>query len=152
MLLTIASAAGHSHAAEPPTSKPELAVLSAALTGLVTPSRPERRMAGTFALKRHGTAVGLTISTAAGTGGGYEASIDMGTPDCGGQIWGPVQAVSSTELVLSHAGDSGGDACRVHLRFDGTYESVAISEEGSSCSTFHGAQCEFGGTLLRHSK
>lgn len=98
---------------------------------------------GTFEHKEDGYEQGVEVRAAAGGFiGDFSTASNRG---CGGGVKMKGRATSPSTVVFSKTED--GQVCRIIARYAAGFRSVALKEEG--CTMWHGASCEFQGTLKR---
>lgn len=78
----------------------------------------------------------------------FAASFSTGISGCGGGVGMNGRAHSASEILFTKKDDSGG-LCRITVKFSPNFRSVKVSEDG--CLYWHGASCDFEGTLKRTS-
>lgn len=76
----------------------------------------------------------------------FAGSFYTGMSGCAGEVEMIGRAVSSTEILFTKKDEAGG-TCRIRVKFDENYRSARMSEDG--CMFWHGASCDFEGTLKR---
>ena len=79
----------------------------------------------------------------------FAASFSTGISGCGGGVGMNGRALSTSEILFTKK-DEGGGLCRITVRFSPDFRSAKVSEDG--CLYWHGASCDFEGTLKRTSK
>lgn len=99
--------------------------------------------AGTFEHKQDGYEQGARVKV---SGGGYTGNFSTATNrGCGGEVTMKGRATGPSTVVFSKADD--GQVCRITARYGAGFRTVDIEEDG--CTMWHGASCEFQGTLKR---
>ncbi|MFF9549421.1 hypothetical protein [Methylobacterium fujisawaense] len=120
-----------------------LAALALLVSTAAQAAGPGSQAAGTFEHKEDGYEQGVTVKAA---GGGYIGDFSTATNrGCGGGVKMKGRATGPSTIVFSKSDD--GQVCRITARYAAGFRSVDLEEDG--CTMWHGASCEFQGTLKR---
>jgi len=100
-------------------------------------------LTGTFEHNDDGYQQGVEVKAA---GGGFIGDFSTASNrGCGGGVKMKGRATGRSTIVFSKTED--GQFCRITARYADGFRSVALEEDG--CTLWHGASCEFQGTLKR---
>ncbi|MBA9062731.1 MULTISPECIES: hypothetical protein [Methylobacterium] len=104
---------------------------------------PGRQATGTFERKEDGYEQGVVVKASGASG--YVAEFSVGSRGCGGGVTMKGRSTGPRTILFSKT--ENGQTCRIMARYSPDLRSVALEEDG--CLTWHGASCEFQGTLTR---
>ncbi|SEM82934.1 hypothetical protein SAMN02799625_00202 [Methylobacterium sp. UNC300MFChir4.1] len=104
---------------------------------------PGARAVGTFEHQEDGYEQGVEVKAAGAAG--FTAQFSTGTKGCGGEVTMKGRPTGPDTIVFRKT--DGGQTCRITARYASDFRSVVLEEQG--CTMWHGASCEFQGTLKR---
>lgn len=121
-----------------------IAAIALLLSTAAQAAGPGGKAVGTFEHKDDGYEQSVKVKPAASAGyaGAFSTATNRG---CGGGVTMKGRATGPTTIVFSKTED--GQACRITARYTSDFRSVDLEETG--CTLWHGASCEFQGTLKR---
>lgn len=79
--------------------------------------------------------------------GAVAADLTVGNRDCSGGIAGLGKLRGNVLTLTPYKKEEGGEACVVTITFDASGKAASVSE--SQCGYYHGAACEFRGSIKR---
>ncbi|MGU3467599.1 hypothetical protein ACLBXO_22385 [Methylobacterium sp. C33D] len=121
-----------------------LAILPLLLVSAVAHATgPGAKATGTFEHKEDGYEQGVEVKVAGAAG--FTAEFSTGIKGCGGGVTMKGRPTGPDTIVFSKT--EGGQTCRITARYTSGFRSVVLEEQG--CMMWHGASCEFQGTLKR---